>query len=157
MPAPSVRGEAILNTKSETMTMTLLNWTIMLKIFWTLESGQNMHPPANGDCVGPFQISTVFMQDANRILGKTKYHSADREDYWKSQEMVLIVLQYYHAKATIKDVGRIALAYRCGEHGSKMPTADQFDYAQRAVNLYKDAIRPGSNETGDIAAAKTER
>ena len=118
--------------------MKLLNWMVLLKVFWNLETGANMHPPANGDCVGPFQLATVFVQDANRIAGKQKYQAADREDYWKSQEMVLTVLQYYFPKAKATDLWRVVLTFRCGVHGANTPNGEQLDYAKRATNLYKD-------------------
>jgi hypothetical protein len=49
----------------------------------------------SGKAVGILQLHTVYVDDANRILGRTAYSYADRYSVQKSEEMAHIVLTHY--------------------------------------------------------------
>ena len=49
----------------------------------------------NGKAVGILQLHKVYVDDANRIVGYSKYSYTDRYDVRKSEEMTRIVLTHY--------------------------------------------------------------
>lgn len=53
--------------------------------------------------LGPYQITAIFVEDVNRILGKPTFSLSDRFDYRKSRQMITIFLNHY---ATQGRVGR---------------------------------------------------
>jgi len=55
--------------------------------------------------LGLYQITGIFVDDVNRILGYDKYKYIDRLDRQKSQAMILIFLEHY---ATPERLGRPA-------------------------------------------------
>lgn len=61
-----------------------------------VESGGDAN--AVGDCqeVGPYQLTKIYVDDVNEILGKNEYTYDDRWDRDKSREMVTIYLHWYH-------------------------------------------------------------
>ena len=48
-----------------------------------------------GKAVGVLQLHKVYVDDANRIIGKKVYTYADRYDVKKSEEMTKVVLTHY--------------------------------------------------------------
>lgn len=53
--------------------------------------------------LGLYQITRIFVDDVNRILGYDKYEYIDRLDRKKSQDMILVYLEHY---ATPERLGR---------------------------------------------------
>lgn len=55
-----------------------------------------------GGEIGLYQISEVYVDDINRMLGENKYTYADRWDAEKSRVMVAVYLRYYEENSAIK-------------------------------------------------------
>lgn len=121
----------------------MLSLSIFLSVLWQLESSCRLHPPSNGDCVGPLQIKRVFVDEVNRLIGRRVYEYEDRKSLWKSKRIVGSWIGQRFPGATEVDVYKIALEYTAGPTGARNPTAEEREYANRAVVLYQAIKRGG--------------
>jgi len=75
---------------------------IELAIIWQ-ESKENPNPKhSDGKSEGILQITPIYVKEANRILGKSKYTLYDRKNPLKSHEMFLVVQNYHNPEKDVK-------------------------------------------------------
>lgn len=75
---------------------------IELAIIWQ-ESKANPNPKySDGESEGILQITPIYVKEANRILGKSKYTLHDRRNTLKSHEMFLVVQNYHNPEKDVK-------------------------------------------------------
>lgn len=75
---------------------------IELAIIWQ-ESKANPNPKhSDGQSEGILQITPIYVKEANRILGKSKYTLHDRKNTLKSHEMFLVVQNYHNPEKDVK-------------------------------------------------------
>ena len=75
---------------------------IELAIIWQ-ESKANPNPKhSDGESEGILQITPIYVKEANRILGKSKYTLYDRRNPLKSHEMFLVVQNYHNPEKDVK-------------------------------------------------------
>lgn len=75
---------------------------IELAIIWQ-ESKANPNPKhSDGQSEGILQITPIYVDEVNRILGYNKYTYADRKNPLKSHEMFLVVQNYHNPEKDVK-------------------------------------------------------
>ena len=75
---------------------------IELAIIWQ-ETKFNPNPKySDGQSEGILQITPIYVKEANRILGKSKYTLYDRRNPLKSHEMFLVVQNYHNPEKDVK-------------------------------------------------------
>ena len=103
----------------------------ILAVIAFLESSGN--PAAvNGNAVGLYQITPVVIADVNRITRRT-YTLADRLHPDTAQQIAVAYIRHYLGEnPSVEDA---AALWRCGPTGMKTPTAGQWKYIVKAVEL----------------------
>lgn len=116
--------------------MTLITAIILALI--AVESGGKTEA-VNGVCVGVLQLKPIFVEDVNRILGRTEFALPDRECRVKSIRMARIWLEHYgQPEWTIQDYAR---AFRTGPSTVGTPAEPAIaDYCQRVENLAQENL-----------------
>lgn len=91
------------------MTNTII--ALAVSLVFQVESGGRMNPPAgdSGRAIGPFQMWTVSVDEANRIARlHNKQHTPwtyeDRKSYAKSRAMCYTTLQFHYNRGTTDPV-----------------------------------------------------
>ena len=85
---------------------------IELAIIWQ-ESKANPNPKySDGQSEGLYQITPIYVREANRILRKSEYSLYDRRNPLKSHEMFLVVQNYHNPK---KDVKKAVILHNNGK------------------------------------------
>ena len=51
---------------------------------------------ADGNCAGILQITPIYVEEVNRLLGEDRYSLEDRFDSIKSLEMFMVIQNYYN-------------------------------------------------------------
>ena len=75
---------------------------IELAIIWQ-ESKANPNPKhSDGQSEGILQITPIYVDEVNRILGYNKYALHDRRNPLKSHEMFLVVQNYHNPEKDVK-------------------------------------------------------
>ena len=75
---------------------------IELAIIWQ-ESKANPNPKySDGKSEGILQLTPIYVKEANRILGKSKYTLYDRRNPLKSHEMFLVVQNCHNPEKDVK-------------------------------------------------------
>ena len=75
---------------------------IELAIIWQ-ETKFNPNPKhSDGQSEGILQITPIYVDEVNRILGKNKYTLHDRRNPLKSHEMFLVVQNYHNPEKDVK-------------------------------------------------------
>ena len=75
---------------------------IELAIIWQESKGNPNPKYSDGKSEGMLQITPIYVKEANRILGKSKYTLHDRRNPLKSHEMFLVVQNYHNPKKDVK-------------------------------------------------------
>jgi len=91
----------------------------------------------DGDSLGPLQITRIFVDDVNRILGKQWYSYENRIDYKKSTEMATVYLTYHCTRDKIghePDLKDYCMTFKGGPHGVWKQSA--LNYWDRIVVKY---------------------
>ncbi len=109
----------------------------LLAVIALLETGNGVKD--NGDAIGKYQITPIFVRDVNRIM-KTFYIHDDARNDRIAQQMAYFYMVYYGKKMKQR-TGRqptvydLAMIFRKGPYGY---TEHNHDYGVRAVNLFND-------------------
>jgi hypothetical protein len=75
---------------------------IELAIIWQESKGNPNPKHSDGKSEGILQITPIYVKEANRILGKSKYTLYDRRNPLKSHEMFLVVQNYHNPEKDVK-------------------------------------------------------
>ncbi len=75
---------------------------IELAIIWQESKGNPNPKHSDGQSEGILQITPIYVKEANRILGKSKYTLHDRKNTLKSHEMFLVVQNYHNPEKDVK-------------------------------------------------------
>lgn len=75
---------------------------IELAIIWQESKGNPNPKHSDGKSEGILQITPIYVKEANRILGKSKYTIHDRRNPIKSHEMFIVVQNYHNPKKDVK-------------------------------------------------------
>ena len=75
---------------------------IELAIIWQESKGNPNPKHSDGKSEGILQITPIYVKEANRILGKSKYTLYDRKNPLKSHEMFLVVQNYHNPEKDVK-------------------------------------------------------
>lgn len=85
---------------------------IELAIMWQESKGNPNPKHSDGKSEGILQITPIYVKEANRILGKSKYTLYDRKNPLKSHEMFLVVQNYHNPE---KDVKKAVILHNNGK------------------------------------------
>ena len=85
---------------------------IELAIMWQESKGNPNPKHSDGKSEGILQITPIYVKEANRILGKSKYTLHDRKNTLKSHEMFLVVQNYHNHE---KDVKKAVILHNNGK------------------------------------------
>ena len=85
---------------------------IELAIIWQESKGNPNPKHSDGKSEGILQITPIYVDEVNRILGKNKYTLHDRRNPLKSHEMFLVVQNYHNPE---KDVKKAVLLHNNGK------------------------------------------
>ena len=85
---------------------------IELAIIWQESKGNPNPKHSDGKSEGILQITPIYVKEANRILGKSKYTLHERRNLLKSHEMFLVVQNYHNPE---KDVKKAVLLHNNGK------------------------------------------
>ncbi len=75
---------------------------IELAIIWQESKGNPNPKHSDGKSEGILQITPIYVDEVNRILGKSKYTLHDRRNPLKSHEMFLVVQNYHNPEKDVK-------------------------------------------------------
>ena len=75
---------------------------IELAIIWQESKGNPNPKHSDGESEGILQITPIYVDEVNRILGKSKYTLQDRRNPLKSHEMFLVVQNYHNSEKDVK-------------------------------------------------------
>ena len=75
---------------------------IELAIIWQESKGNPNPKHSDGKSEGILQITPIYVDEVNRILGKSKYTLHDRKNTLKSHEMFLVVQNYHNPEKDVK-------------------------------------------------------
>ena len=79
------------------------DWELLIFALIWQESKGNPNPKhSDGKSEGILQITPIYVKEANRILGKSKYTLHDRRNPLKSHEMLLVVQNYHNPEKDVK-------------------------------------------------------
>ena len=88
--------------------MTNITTNILLCAIMLVESGGNpLVWNYKEDALGPLQIRPVFVDDVNRIVGRSAFTYDDRRSVLKSMNMAVIYFQHYGEGKTPQDLARM--------------------------------------------------
>jgi len=76
-------------------------WNLFLQAIIWVESRGNEKAVGKGDCVGILQLTKIYVNEANRLLGFKKYSYDDRFDSLKSIEMFTLIQYVYNPEKDI--------------------------------------------------------
>ena len=99
------QNEIIKEIKTENITnLTYLTdfELIELAIIWQESKGNPNPKHSDGKSEGILQITPIYVKEANRILGKSKYTLYERKNTLKSHEMFLVVQNYHNPEKDVK-------------------------------------------------------
>ncbi len=82
-------------------------WKCFLDVLEYMESGGYNKAVGPAGEIGCLQLTKIYVDDVNRILGKRRFKYTDRRNKYKSREMVRIYLQHYSKGLSFKDKARI--------------------------------------------------
>jgi len=85
---------------------------IELAIMWQESKGNPNPKHSDGKSEGILQITPIYVDEVNRILGKSKYTLYDRKNPLKSHEMFLVVQNYHNHE---KDVKKAVILHNNGK------------------------------------------
>ena len=85
---------------------------IELAIIWQESKGNPNPKHSDGESEGILQITPIYVDEVNRILGKSKYTLYDRKNPLKSHEMFLVVQNYHNPE---KDVKKAVILHNNGK------------------------------------------
>ena len=85
---------------------------IELAIIWQESKGNPNPKHSDGKSEGILQITPIYVDEVNRILGKSKYTLYDRRNPLKSHEMFLVVQNYHNPE---KDVKKAVILHNNGK------------------------------------------
>lgn len=123
-----------INSFSETNDTKVYDWDKVINALIEVESkGDEKAVSKNKKFVGILQISTILVDDCNRIIGEKKYTYNCRYDKTKSIEMFKIMQNYYNPK---KD---LMFAIRMWKGGPTWKTnrIDTKEYYNNVMKEYK--------------------
>ena len=89
---------------------------VLLMALMFLESSNDPNA-VNGEAVGILQITPIYLEDVNRILGYPAFSLDDRLDVEASKEMATIYLQHYGAEYEMMTERQLAMIHRGGQSG----------------------------------------
>ena len=75
---------------------------IELAIIWQESKGNPNPKHSDGKSEGILQITPIYVDEVNRILGKSKYTLHERRNPLKSHEMFLVVQNYHNPEKDVK-------------------------------------------------------
>lgn len=122
-----------INSFSETNDTKVYDWDKVINALIEVESkGDEKAVSKNKKFVGILQISTILVDDCNRIIGEKKYTYNCRYDKTKSIEMFKIIQNYYNPK---KD---LTFAIRMWKGGPtwKTNSIDTKEYYNKVMKEY---------------------
>lgn len=122
-----------INSFSETNDTKVYDWDKVINALIEVESkGDEKAVSKNKKFVGILQISTILVDDCNRIIGEKKYTYDCRYDKTKSIEMFKIIQNYYNPK---KD---LTFAIRMWKGGPtwKINSIDTKEYYNKVMKEY---------------------
>lgn len=102
------------------------NWNIFIQALISVESGGNDFAVGFSDDTGSLQITPVYLEDANRILGYRRYELSDRFNRQKSIEMFNIINDFYNPGRDFNLALKI--------HNPRAP----LEYHLAVINKYKE-------------------
>ena len=85
---------------------------IELAIIWQESKGNPNPKHSDGKSEGILQITPIYVKEANRILGKSKYTLHDRRNPLKSHEVFEVVQSYHNPE---KDVKKAVILHNNGK------------------------------------------
>lgn len=82
-------------------------WEIFVDALVSVESGGDCNAVGTKNDVGAFQITPIYLAEANRLAGCDKYTLDDRRDYEKSREMFDLVQSHYNPERDVHKAIRL--------------------------------------------------
>lgn len=87
---------------STIMPKTIDEWDVLIMAMCEVESGSNPNAVGSKDDIGVLQITPIYVEEANRILGRDVYSLADRFNITYSLEMFEIVNSHHNPEKDVE-------------------------------------------------------
>ena len=85
----------------------IIDWHLFIDAIMYVESGHNESAVGQTNDAGVLQITPIYVEEANRILGQKKYTLSDRFDRYKSIEMFTVVNERYNPEKSFYKAMRL--------------------------------------------------
>lgn len=131
------------------------DWELLKKAISKVESNYK-ESARNGDCIGILQISSIYVRQVNKILGKRVYEYKDRWSKQKSMEMFEIYQNFYNPNHDITK----AIVYHNGSNNHKYirKVMNEFNKLRiETFNALLDETKQANKQDVDLKFEQTEK